>query len=445
MAIWSEVSTNELFGSFRLDAECYSPEVVAVYDQLASLETVRLGDHAFITDGQHGYHKVDPASPIRHLTAKCIKESFIDDTGAERLSLETHQKNLRSSCAVGDVLLSTAGTVGNAGIVTANILPANMDQDLARIHLRDDRIDPWYLVAFLNSRIGRLQSERVSTGQVQKHIALEKIREFSIPVCLNQKPAARLVRTAFAERQLAQRLYNQAENLLIKQLGLSNLKRTHRNDPFYINHLSNAISANRVDAEYFQPHFQNVLETLRTKGRCIADVANLRRERFRPVAEQPFHYIEIGDVSSDGTASASQILGFDAPSRAQWIVRRGDVITSLVRPIRRLTALIGQDQDGYVCSSGFAVLGPYGVSPEVLAVYLRLPIIAELLDLYTTASMYPAISSDELMRIPFRIPSERSMASITHKIAQSRAAHEKSRSLIEEAKALVEVQVLAKG
>ena len=34
-----------------------------------------------------------------------------------------------------------------------------------------------------------------------------------------------------------------------------------------------------------------------------------------------------------------------------------------------------------------------GIDPELRLAYLRLPVVAELLDLHTTASMYPAISS----------------------------------------------------
>ena len=442
MALWSHVKTDELFGSFRLDAECYTPELVEVYEHLASIDTVRLGDHAFITDGQHGYHKIDPDSPVRHLTAKCVKESFIDDT-AERLSLETHYNNLRSSCEAGDVLLSTAGTLGNAGIVTEDVLPANMDQDLARIHLQTKVINPWYLVAFLNSRVGKLQSERVSTGQIQKHIALEKIREFAIPIGFDQRKSADLMYAAFLERQSANRLYNEAAQLLTRQLGIEDLDHPH--ELFYVNRLSSTVSPNRIDAEYFQPRFQILLERIRSKGATIGDMANLRKERFVPKAESAFHYIEIGDVSSDGTASSTEIMGEDAPSRATWMVHSGDLITSLVRPIRRLTALIEQPQDGFICSSGFAVLEPQGVPPEVLLVYLRLPAIAELLDLYTTASMYPAISTSELMKIPFLTPPVRTITAITERVAESRAAHQKSRMLLSQAESIVDYQILGRG
>ncbi|MFN6473188.1 MAG: hypothetical protein RMY36_026460 [Nostoc sp. SerVER01] len=63
----------------------------------------------------------------------------------------------------------------------------------------------------------------------------------------------------------------------------------------------------------------------------------------------------------------------EAPSRAQWIVKTNDVITSTVRPIRRLSALIEPEQNNYICSSGFAVLKPTKIEPEVLLVYLRSP------------------------------------------------------------------------
>jgi hypothetical protein len=82
----------------------------------------------------------------------------------------------------------------------------------------------------------------------------------------------------------------------------------------------------------------------------------------------------------------------EAPSRATWHVHTDDIITSTVRPIRRLTARIAEDQDGAVCSSGFVVLSPRTVESEVLLTNLRLNPICKLLDLHTSASMYPAIS-----------------------------------------------------
>lgn len=280
-----------LFGEFRLDAEAYTPELINVYDHLATLETVRLGDHAFITDGQHGYHIVDPESPIRHLTASCVLNWFIDDSGAERLAHETHDKNQRSACEVNDILLSTAGTLGKAGIITPDVLPANIDQDVARIHLLDKTINPWYLITFLNSSIGRLQSERVSTGQVQRHIALGKIREFKIPVNVAQESVAQLTKQAFEKHSQSKALYAEAEALLLRELGLDTLDLTH--EPSYEATFEEMAAAGRMDAEYFQPKYEHLLERIQQSGQGV----RLADWVARPIQRgtQP-EYIDDGDV-----------------------------------------------------------------------------------------------------------------------------------------------------
>ena len=92
-------------------------------------------------------------------------------------------------------------------------------------------------------------------------------------------------------------------------------------------------------------------------------------------------------------AHSTPVAGGDAPSRATWIVKPGVIISAMVRSIRRLSAVIMDKQNGNVCTSGFAVLTLKNIAPELLLVYLRLPLVCELLDLYTTASMYPAIST----------------------------------------------------
>ena len=114
------------------------------------------------------------------------------------------------------------------------------------------------------------------------------------------------------------------------------------------------------------------------------------------------------------------------------------MITSTVRPIRRLSALIEPEQNNYICSSGFAVLQSVKIEPEVLLVYLRSPIVCEILDLHTTASMYPAISTEDLLNIPITLPKESTRQEIVQKVRESRKAREQSKQLLEIAKMGVE-------
>jgi type I restriction enzyme M protein len=168
----------------------------------------------------------------------------------------------------------------------------------------------------------------------------------------------------------------------------------------YEQRYSEAQETGRFDAEYYHPRYQKALDLMGKSGKSIKDVAVISKIKFRPIPGETFEYIEIGNVREDGFANSTTVDGLEAPSRAQWIVKTGDVITSTVRPIRRLTALIEPEQDGFVCSSGFAVLRPIDIEPELLFAYLKLPLVCEILDLYTTASMYPAVSVSDILNLP---------------------------------------------
>jgi restriction endonuclease S subunit len=449
MAKISLINLRKLYGAYRWDAECYEPDVLRDENALAHFRTVKLGDIAYITDGQHGYHEVDEESAVRHITAQCVEGGVVTDTKADRLSKKTHDANPRSQLKAGDVLLSTAGTIGEAGVVCKDILPANIDQDVARIALNSDApIDPNFLVAFLRSELGQFQCRRATTGQIQGHISLAALREFEVPLLREREATAALMKLGIALRQMGVSTLAEAERILIEALGIGRFDLSPR--LFYTRRISEITTAGRLDAEYFSPRYQRVLKALGKDGRCIRDVADLAERRFRPEElgkGASFHYIEIGSVRADGLADAEVIEASEAPSRAQWIVEPGDVVTSTVRPIRRLSALIAREQSGYVCSSGFAVLrpkeGPHGIEAEVLLTYLRLPLICEILDLHTTASMYPAISTARLMNIPVAVPNQSVRDEIISKVRSAIAARAEATRLLDEAKAIIERAVLS--
>jgi hypothetical protein len=103
--------------------------------------------------------------------------------------------------------------------------------------------------------------------------------------------------------------------------------------------------------------------------------------------------------------------------------------------------LIEDSQDGFVCSSGFVVLRPKSVPPEVLVTYLRLPVFCELMDLHTSASMYPAISEKDLLGLPFAPPGDPAETAICDAVARARDARRHATELLETAKRAVEIAI----
>jgi hypothetical protein len=114
--------------------------------------------------------------------AKSARGWFAFRGNADPISAATHAANLRSSLGVDDLILSTRGTVGLCAIVEKDVLPANIDQDVARICLKSDAdLSPKYLLAYLNCRFGQDWMTRNAAGMVQQGLSLAKVRDMPIP------------------------------------------------------------------------------------------------------------------------------------------------------------------------------------------------------------------------------------------------------------------------
>lgn len=150
----------------------------------------------------------------------------------------------------------------------------------------------------------------------------------------------------------------------------------------------------------------------------------------------------IGSLGADGSAASESVPMAEAPSRATQHVRAGDVITSAVRPIRRSSALIAPVQDGAVCSSGFVVLQQQGIRGEALLTYLRLPLVCELVELHTSATMYPASSESDLLALPIPAIAPSVQPQVQDAVRQSAHARQRGASrLLDAANRAVEIAI----
>jgi hypothetical protein len=254
-----------------------------------------------------------------------------------------------------------------------------------------------------------------------------------------QDRIVRVVAKANLIRTQSGKMLESAQDSLAVALGLVNWSQPE--SLCYLSSFKSTRAAGRLDAEFHAPRIRRLVARLGKAGARVGDVAPARHDKFDASRQSVFQYIEISDVSGDGTVSSTTLDHADAPSRATWHVHAGDVISSMVRPIRRLSALIEPSQDDFVCSSGFVVLRPERVMPEILLTYLRLPLICELMDLHTSASMYPAISEADLLALPFAPPDETTASKIRDAVIASRAARTHATQLLDTAKRAVEIAI----
>ncbi|WP_416908176.1 MAG: hypothetical protein ACMVO5_00700 [Polymorphobacter sp.] len=309
------VSRSDLEEDSRFDSQFFFKRYLAEDQALHRQSLTKIDEIAFVTDGPHGYHVVDDDSPIAMLTASCASDWFADRTGADTIAKWVDDANRRSSLKVDDLILSTRGTVGNCALVAEEALPANLDQDVARIAFHSEGpVKPRFAVAYLNSKFGQDHITRHASGMVQQGLSLAKVRKVPIPAlgANLQTTVAACVDHALEARRDSIASTRKAEKILLDALGLADWMPP---EPLtYAAKASDALAAGRLDARFFAPRIQALLDMLSSDGRTISSVAKPRRERFRPEQHGMFDYIEISDMDGAGATGSTRLLAAEAPS-----------------------------------------------------------------------------------------------------------------------------------
>lgn len=110
------------------------------------------------------------------------------------------------------------------------------------------------------------------------------------------------------------------------------------------------------------------------------------------------NYIDIGSVTTGYIQNSEVILYSDAPSRARRIVREGDILVSTVRTYLKAIAPVSHSENGYIASTGFAVIRSRN---DVCSDYLKYALLSNyfinLVESESTGISYPAINASELV------------------------------------------------
>lgn len=310
--------------TYRIDSEFFKKEYLKEDFLRKKYVNKNLGEIAFITDGQHGYHEVDESSTIRHLKAQNFKNWFAVDNNAERIAKWVDDKNKRSSLIVNDIVLTTRGTVGYCSIVKENVLPANIDQDVARIALNsNDEFLPQYLLSYINSKFGKDWTKRNQTGMVQQGLSLIRLREFPIPkVNIEfQLKIEILIEKSHNLINQSNNNYKNAETLLLQEIGLDE-KVTGLNPVEVTNTNVKSFAASfgvtgRLDAEYYQKKYEVVIEKIKSqKHDTLHSIAEINKSiepgsNYYSDDETGLPFMRVADYNKFGLSEPNKKLTSD--------------------------------------------------------------------------------------------------------------------------------------
>jgi type I restriction enzyme, S subunit len=435
----SVLNLSDLNDELRYESEFFRKPILKALRKIKALPHLTLGELTKKIQHPVEVERTYSDSGLRLLLAQEVRSNELSLGEGSFMPTAMELKLSANKLVDGDVVITRSGAnVGQCAPVKTSA-PLFACADL--LVIRKGKLPGGYISTFLNTVPGRLLLDRGVYGMAQPHIAPTYIKTVPVPSFGSKllNAVETLIGLAETSKTEAATNLDVAGRTLLSALKLGNWQPP--NPLSYTHSSNNAFAAGRLDAEYFRPRVRELL-TILGQGKCtIGDLAPARRERFFPANSGTFDYLEIGSVRMDGTVEAEPVPHKEAPSRATSYVRSGDVISSMVRPIRRLSALISPEQNGFVCSSGFVVLQPKHVAPEVLLTYLRLPVVCELMDLHTSASLYPAISEQDLLTLPMPNPDAKTCEAICTAVKSSQASRRQAKAFLEAAKRAVEIAI----
>ena len=442
----------------RFDPHYYLPFFRETIDILAQsrFQIVKLKEVCWkITDGTHHTPEyMDHGVPF--LSVKDVRENAVNFNDTKFISEVEHSiLSRRCKPEPNDVLLTKIGTFGLAAVVPENVPEFSLFVSVALLKIIKTRANPYYVAYCLNTQYSRIQMNRFLKGIAQPDLHLEEIAKISIllPPLETQNYIVKIMQSAHTQKrqkeQEADAVLDSIDDYVLAELGIE--IPTIEKKKFFVVRWD-AVNG-RLDPHFYLPRFEKLLAVLhQCPHEILGNIAELCHQKWSPEKhpEETFRYIEINGVSRDtGEVSFSEVPTKEAPNRAQMMVQKDDIIVSLTRPHHGSIALIDDDLDGCIISTGFAVLRKIK-DPTLSRLYLY-SVLRNKLCLHqmlqrSSGGSYPAITKDQLMQILLPIPSPNRQKEIVKELsrrsAKARRLREEATKEWEAAKAQVEEQLL---
>ncbi len=442
--------------SKRIDSEFFKKEYFDAMETMQLNQVEYLGDNMKF-NSRYSQPKYDEISKIKVINSQYIRNEYID--------YENAKSGYGKIVPKESVLINATG-VGTLGRVFINILDFDfsIDSHINVIVVKNKTyLNPYFLAIFLQSYYGQIQIIRYYSGTSgQIEIYPRDFNYFKIPIFPMefQLEIQNLVKDSHKALEESKELYKKAEETLYLELGLDpknplqSLLDSKTNNPTNSPNISihtlkeSFLKTGRLDSEYYQSKYEDIEKFIKSYPNgydSSSSIINNKDTNFTPKNNENYSYIELANIGNNGNISEPiSDLGKNLPTRARRIVSKGDVIISSIEGSLSSCALITQEFDKHLVSTGFFVLNSKLLNGETLLVMFKSQIFQEYLKKFPSGTILCAINKEELSKILIPKIDSTTQEKIAKYIQESFNLRKKSKQLLDNAKIKVEEQIQGK-
>ena len=437
-----EILLSKLENSFTIGAEYYGKNYVHTADVVRKLNHRTLHEISKrMTDGDHGSADYQDDG-VLYLLSESVQEGYIDISKCRFITAQKSEELKRSELHPGDVVVTKTGVYfGKSAVIPNDIIKANMIAHVGKIELKKG-YNPYYVSTFLNSKYGYYQLRRRGIKATRPEIKLVEFPEIMVPIFSKtfDREIESIIHLANQILSCSSESISQCESILTREIGFG-VEAIANTNYSVLPFSASFCNSGRLDAEYYQPKYESIAQKLNT-SETVLSLCNLYDKNFVPQEKQSYQYIELADVGQSGDISDVDIqYGSDLPTRARRIVKSGQIIVSSVEGSLQSCALITDEYDGALCSTGFYVLDSDYINSETLLVLFKSEPIQALMKQRCSGTILTAISKDELLSMPLPMIDEDVQKAIAAKVQESVSLRRQSKQLLGYAKQAVEMAI----
>ena len=438
---------------FRIDAEYYKTEVLNRLSVLDRCNKDILDNLVEFVVGPFGStittDKYIDKSNYRYVRNKDINNFFIKADNSALLSKEIYDSLPQFHIQENDLLITVVGTLGKVAIATHKDTKSIFSCKSTII--RTKKINPFYLLTYLNSDTGTLFSLRGKRGAIQEGLNLTDLKEIQIfiPPEEFQQIIEKIVKKSFLSLEESKSAYCETQTLLLSELGLTDWQPKHWLT--FVKNYSDTEQAGRIDADYFQPFYEEVNNKLQSTGfvfaKDICSEINYGTVPTSPYSEDNSGVPYIKGLNLKNLRVNTEKLDYITNTNGlpnKVFTKEGDIIISQMGTVGNC-GVVSREQENWVFASftiRIRIADKSKYDPYFVALYIET--IAKpyyLMRNIAQASVrqntdLPTIEQMPISNLPFEKQQQ-----ISQKIIESFNLSKQSKHLLECAKRAVEIAI----
>jgi len=366
-------------------------------------------------------------SIIPYIRAIDIKNLKVNIDGAAKITKYIHQGIQNYQLKKDDVVITIVGTIGGVGILEKEIEVCDFTENIVRVRTKDENVLPRFLLHFLDSEFGQMQTERFSVGSLQYKLSLKSCRNIEVYLPLSndnfdvseQKKILDSVYSIFDKvkihRKTGQRLIDEARSIVVKKIGLPLVEENAESRIFEVDLEDNPFA--RLDSLFNNPLREKFLSILnKHPNKKLGELTKPQKENKIALTDY-YRLVELEQID-ENTGRITQWQEVSELGSEKILLRNGSILISKLQPEKGKVVIVNSKFDGCVGSTELIplVLDSSEVSIEYIWAILRSNYVLKQWEYELTGSSRMRIGPNEIKNTVILIPDPKLQKEIAEEI-----------------------------